>query len=147
VTAEAHEIRRERRGDPHADDEHAPQDAGAPAQAEAEVALRVRHQTAAAMVDDEHLVGRDARDDGRRRDAPDAPAARPHLQHRRVVRVALRPDPLDRAMAAPREREADAVGKPITRDGAGSVEPLALAQCNRHHAPVPGYPAMRNSLP
>jgi hypothetical protein len=62
------------------------------------------------------------------------------------MQIPVRKDPLDRPAAAPREREADAVGKPIPGDGARRVEPPTLAQCNRHQGTGPRYPAMRNSI-
>ena len=61
------------------------------------------------------------------------------------MRIDVREDPHDRSVASPCERETDAVGEPVTGDGARRVEPLALAQCNRHQAPVPAFPAVRNS--
>ena len=97
------------------------------------------------MIDDEHLVGRDHSDHRRRRHAPHAAPTDPDLEQRGVVRIVIRQDPLDRATTATREREADAVGDPVTGDGAGSRKPPALAQGNRHPRIGPRYPAMRNS--
>jgi hypothetical protein len=131
--------------EPEADDEDALQHAGAPAQAQAEIPLPVRGHELTAAIDDEHLLLRDDGDDRRRGHSPDPSVARPDLEHFRVVRVAVREDPLHRAAASACEGEPDAVGEPVTGDGARGVEPPALAQCNRHHAPVPRYPAMRNS--
>ena len=51
--------------------------------------------------------------------------------------------PLDSAVAASHEREADTVGEPVAGDGAGRGEPLALAQSNRH--PGPGTPLPRHA--
>jgi hypothetical protein len=126
-------------------DENPPQHAAAPAQAQAQIPLPVRGEPLV-PVDDEHLLLRDHCDDRRRRHTPNAMPPRPHLEHGWIVRIDVRKDPLDRSVASTCERETDAVGEPVTGDGARRVEPLALAQCNRHHAPVPLSPAMRNSL-
>lgn len=132
--------------EPEADDEDALQQAGAPAQAQAQIPLPVRGHELTAAIDDEHLLLRDDGDDRRGGHSPNPPVARPDLEHFRVVRVAVREDPLHSAAAAACEGEPDAVREPVTGDGARGVEPPALAQCNRHHAPVPRYPAVRNSL-
>jgi 3'-5' exoribonuclease len=129
----------ERREHPEPDDEDAPQDAGGPAQAQVQVSLPVGHETAA-PVDDEHLLLRHNGDDRRRRHAPHAPPARAHLEVRRVVRTAVREDPLHRAVAAARDGESDAVGEPVTGDGTRGVEPPALAQYNRHPRPPTPLP-------
>jgi hypothetical protein len=144
AAAQLQQLDRERGEEPDADDEDSPQHTSAPAQAKAEVALAVRHEAAAA-IDDEHLVLWDDGDDRRRRHPPHAPMAHPNLEYRRIVRVAVRENPFHRAVAPTCERESDAVGEPVAGDGAPRVEPPALAQCNRHHAPVPHNPAMRNS--
>ena len=130
--------------EPEADDEDTLQHAGAPAQAQAQIPLPVRHEPMAA-VDDEHLLLRDDGDDRGRGHTPNAPVTRPDFEHFRVVRVAVRENPLHRATAAACEGEPDAVGEPVTGDGTRGVEPPALARCNRHHARLPRYPAMRNS--
>jgi hypothetical protein len=52
------------------------------------------------MVDDEHLLLWNDRDDGRGWDAPDPMPARPYFEHRRVVQVLVRQDPLDCAVSA-----------------------------------------------
>src|SRR5262249_52199925 len=96
-------------------------------------------------IDHEHLVRRDDGDD-RGRGHPTHPMpTHPHLEEGRVARVLVRENPLDRATTATCEREADAVGEPVTGDGAGRVEPPALAQCNRHRCIGPRSPAMPNS--
>jgi 3'-5' exoribonuclease len=59
------------------------------------------------------------------------------------VRALVREDPLDPAPTAACEGEADAVREPVTGDGVGGSEPLALAQCNRH--PGPGTPLPRHA--
>jgi hypothetical protein len=58
--------------------------------------------------------------------------ARPHLEQRRVVPVDIRQHALDLAATAACEGEADAVGEPVAGDRTGRVEPLTLAQINRH---------------
>jgi hypothetical protein len=98
-----------------------------------------------AAVDDEQPVGWDDRHNSRRRHPTDAPAARPYLEQRRVIRIEIRQHALDLAATATCEREPDAVGEPVTGDRAGRSEPPALAQCDRHPDPVPPHPAMRNS--
>jgi len=55
------------------------------------------------VVDDEHLLLRDDGDHRRRRHSTNLAAARPHLEHRWVVRVALREDSLDGAVTAARK--------------------------------------------
>jgi len=58
------------------------------------------------------------------------------------MRIAVREDPLHRAATAACEREPDAVGEPVTGDGARGIEPPALAQCDRHPRPgtrLPGH--------
>lgn len=145
ASAPVQQLGKESHEEPQPDDEHALQDATAPAEAQRQVPLPVRHQVPA-PVDDEHLLLRDDRDDRRGGHTPDAMPPRTHLEHGRIVRIDVREDPLDRAVASTCERETDAVGEPVTGDGARRVEPLALAQCNRHHGPVPRSPAMRNSL-
>jgi len=134
----------QRREEAKADDEDAPQHAAAPAQPQAQIPLPVRREPAAA-VHDEQLLLRDYGDDRGRGHSTHPPVARSHFEQRGVMRIPVREDPLDRATASPCEREPDAVGEPVTRDGARGVEPPALAQCNRHHARLPDYPAMRNS--
>jgi hypothetical protein len=141
----------ERLGAEHRDEgrgygEPAPQDPRSPAQAHARVPPPIGRQPVA-PVDDEHLLGGDDGDDRRRGHAPHAASPRPHLEHRGVVRVVIRQDPLDRAAAATREGEADAMGEPVAGDGARGVEPPALAHCYRHPRFGPRWPAMRNSLP
>lgn len=136
----------QRREESEADDEAALQYAGAPAQAQGEIPLPVRRHEPTAAIDDEHLLLRDDGNDRRRGHSPDPPVARPDLEHLRVVRVAVRENPLDRATAAACEGEPDTVGEPVAGDRARGVEPPTLAQCNRHHARLPRYPAMRNSL-
>jgi hypothetical protein len=143
-SAPPQELDSERNEQTQADDENAPQHAGGPAQAEAQIPLPVRREPLA-PVDDEHLLLRHDGDDRRGGHATDAMPPRPHLEHGWIVRIDVRKNPLDRAVASTCEREADAVGEPVTGDGARRVEPLALAQCNRHQAPVPHYPAVRNS--
>jgi len=134
----------QRREESEADDEAALQYAGTPAQAQTPLSVRGHEPTAA--IDDEHLLLRDDGNDRRRGHSPDPPVARPDLEHLRVVRVAVRENPLDRATAAACEGEPDTVGEPVAGDRARGVEPPTLAQCNRHHARLPRYPAMRNSL-
>src|SRR5262249_3223959 len=124
----------------HADPAH--RDARGPQKPETDIALAVRHNPAP-LVDDDQLLRRNDRNDRRRRDAPNAPPARPHLEQRRIVRIVVRQHPLDRAVAAPCEREADTVDKPVAGDGAGRGEPLAPAQSNRH--PGPGTPLPRHA--
>jgi hypothetical protein len=136
----------QRRKEAETDEEDAFQHAGAPAQAQGEIPLPVRRHGPTAAIDDKQPLLRDDGDDRRRGHSPDPPVARPDLEHLRVVRVAVRENPLHRAAAAACEGESDAVSEPVTGDGARGVEPPALAQCNRHHARVPRYPAMRNSL-
>jgi 3'-5' exoribonuclease len=87
------------------------------------------------VVDHQHLFLGDDGDDRRGGNTADTPPARPHLELGRIVRTDVGQHPLDRAMAATCEGEANAVGEPVTGDGAGSVEPLALAQGNRHRGP------------
>jgi len=136
----------QRREKAETDDEDALQHAGAPAQAQVQIPLPVRGHQPTAAIDDEHFLLRDDGDDRRRGHLPDPPVARPDFEHFRVVRVAVRENPLHRATTAACEGEPDAVGKPVTGDGTRGVEPPALAQCDRHHARLPRYPAMRNSL-
>ena len=52
-----------------------------------------------AAIDDEHLLLRDDGDDRRGGHSPDPPVARPDLEQFRVVRVAVREDPLHSAAA------------------------------------------------
>ena len=141
-----HQLGNQRGEEPEADDEDALQHAGAPAEAQAQIPLPVRGHEPMAASDNEHLLLRDDGDDRRRGHSPDPPVASPDLEHFRVVRVAVREDPLHSAAASACEGEPDTVGEPVTGDGARGVEPPTLAHCNRHHAPVPGYPAVRNSL-
>ena len=129
--------------EPH--DDEAAQSPGTPTEAQGHVSLPVGHEPTAA-VDDEHLLRRDDGDDGRRRDPVDLAPTRSHLEERGGVKTPVREDPLDRAVATACKREADTVGEPVASDGARRVEPPALAQCNRHPATGPRYPAMRNSL-
>ncbi len=137
----------QRRKEAETDEEDAFQHAGAPAQAQGEIPLPVRRHGPTAAIDDKQPLLRDDGDDRRRGHSPDPPVARPDLEHlRRVVRVAVRENPLDRATAAACEGEPDTVGEPVAGDRARGVEPPTLAQCNRHHARLPHYPAMRNSL-
>lgn len=120
--------------------------AGAPAQPQAQVPFAIGHESTPS-VDDENLLLRDDRDDRRGRNLADPPMARPNLEQRRIVRIDVRENPLHRAAAPTREREAHTVGEPVAHHGARRIEPPALAQRNRHHGPVPRYPVMRNSLP
>lgn len=135
----------QRREEPEADEEDAPQHTGAPAQAQPQIPLPVRRHEPMAAIEDEHLLLWDDGDDCGRGDVPNAPVTRPDFEHFRVIWIAVRENPLHRAAAAACEREPDAVGEPVTGDGTRGVEPPALAQCNRHHARLPRYPAMRNS--
>jgi hypothetical protein len=68
-----------------------------------------------ATVDDEHLLRRHNGDDRRGGHTPDPPS-RPHLEQRRIVRVEVREDPLDRAAPAAGQREPDAAGEPVASD-------------------------------
>jgi len=136
----------QRREEAETDDEDALQHAGAPAQAQAQIPPPVRGHEPTAAIDDEHLLLRNDGDDRRRRHLPNPPVARPDLEHFRVVRVSVRENPLHRATPAACEGESDTVGEPVTGDRTRGVEPPTLAQCNRHHARLPRYPAMRNSL-
>jgi hypothetical protein len=60
--------------------------------------------------DDEPPLGRDDLDDGRGRDAPQLAMPRAHLERRRLERVAVREDALDRPVGVTLQREADTVG-------------------------------------
>jgi hypothetical protein len=55
------------------------------------------------MVDDQQTIGRNDGDHRRGRHAPHAAAADSNLQQRRLVRIVIRQDPLDRAPAATRD--------------------------------------------
>jgi hypothetical protein len=134
----------ERGDETQRDDDDAPQDTRTPAQPQAQNPLVIGHEPAS-PVDDENLLLRNDGDDRRGRDVANPSVARPNLEQRRIVRVDIRENPLHRAAPPTREREADAVREPVAHHGARRVEPPALAQCNRHHGPVPRYPAMRNS--
>ena len=135
----------QRREEAETDDENALQHTDTPAQAQAQIPLPVRGHEPTAAIDDKHLLLRNDGDDRRRGHLPDPPVARPDFEHFRVVRVAVRENPLHRATAATCEGKPDTVGEPVTGNGARGVEPPALAHCNRHHARLPRYPAMRNS--
>jgi hypothetical protein len=133
----------ERGDEAQRDDDDAPYDARTPAQPQAQVPLAIGHESTP-VVDDENPFLRDHGDDRRGRDLADPSMASPDFEQRRIVRIDIRKNPLHRAAPPAREREADAVGEPVAHDGARRVEPPALAQCNRHHGPVPRTPLMRN---
>jgi 3'-5' exoribonuclease len=84
-------------------------------------------------IDQEQLFGWNDAHDRRGGHPTHTPAARPHLQERRLVEADVRHDPLDRP-AARGEPESHAIGEPVARDGTGHGKSRTIAQVNSRSA-------------
>jgi hypothetical protein len=96
------------------------------------------------MRDDEPALGRDDGDDGGRRQDPRAPPAADD-EVLRLVPAVVGAHRLDDPARRPSDGEADAVGEPVAGDGAGGVEPPALARRDRHLVARPRWARVANA--